>query len=81
LETLFSEPLNITWEEQQLEQVEGFEYRRAIVTADGKTDEEINRRVQNAHQILYQLANTIVGDKDLNEDILDSISTDLTVWN
>ena len=30
------EPLNITWEEEQLEQVEGFEYLRTIVTEDGK---------------------------------------------
>ena len=52
-----------------MEQVEGFEYLGAIVTADGKTDEEINRRVQKANQIFYQLANTIVGDKELNEDI------------
>ena len=62
------EPLNITWEEKQLEQVERFEYLETIVTADGKIDEEIHHRVQKANQIYYQLVNTIVGNKELKED-------------
>jgi hypothetical protein len=49
------EPLNITWEEEQFEQVERFEYLGTIVTADGEIDEEINHRVQKANQKCYQL--------------------------
>jgi hypothetical protein len=59
--------LNITWEEEQLEQVERFEYLRTIVTADGKID-EINYRAQKANQVFYQLANTTVGNEELKED-------------
>ena len=55
-------------EEEQLEQVERFEYLGTVVTADGKIDEEINHSVQKANQIYYQLANTIVGNKQLKED-------------
>jgi hypothetical protein len=44
------------------------EYLGTIVTADGKIDEEINHGLQKAKQIFYQLANTIVGNKELNED-------------
>jgi hypothetical protein len=43
--------LNITWEEEQVEQVQRFEYLGTVVTADGKTEEEINHRVQKANQI------------------------------
>jgi hypothetical protein len=59
------EPLSITWEEEQLEQVERFECLGTIVTEDGKIDEEINHGVQKANQIYYQLPNTIVGNKEL----------------
>jgi hypothetical protein len=45
--------------------VERFEYFGRIVTADVKIDEEINHRVQKANQIYYQLANKIVGNKEL----------------
>jgi hypothetical protein len=62
------EHLNITWEEEQLEQVERFEYLGTVVIADGKTEEEIKHRVQKANQIYYQLENTIVGNKELKED-------------
>ena len=58
------EPLNITRGDERLEQVERFEYLGTVVTADGKTDEEINCRVQKANQIYYKLVNTIVGNKD-----------------
>ena len=51
-----------------LKQVERFEYLGTIVTAAGKIDEEINHRVQKANQIYYQLANTIVGNKELKQD-------------
>jgi hypothetical protein len=43
--------------------VERFEYLGAVVTADGKIDEEIKHRVQKANQIYYQLANTTVRNK------------------
>jgi hypothetical protein len=43
------EPLHISWEEEQFEQVERFEHLGTIVTADGKIYEEINHRVQKAY--------------------------------
>ena len=45
-----------------------FEYLGTIVTADGKIGEEINHGLQKAKQIFYQLANTILGNKELKED-------------
>jgi hypothetical protein len=62
------EPLNITWEEERVEQVERFEYFGTVVTADGKIYEEIHHRAQKVNQIYYQLANTILGNKELKED-------------
>jgi hypothetical protein len=65
---IFEHTRQPSWEEEQLEQVKRFEYLGTIVTADGKVDEEIEYRVKKANKIYYQLANTIVGIKELKVD-------------
>ena len=56
------EHLNITWEEEQLEQVETFEYLGTVVTVYGKIDQEINHTLQKENLIYYQLPNTVAGN-------------------
>jgi hypothetical protein len=75
------EPFNITWEEEQVEQVERFEYVGTVVTADGNIEQgaESKPNILSTSKCRSRKQETTRGYK--NEGTKDSIRTDLTVWN
>ena len=59
------ERLNISWEGQELEQVDNFEYLGTQITCDGRPDSEVRHRVHKANQVYYQLSRSIVGKREI----------------
>jgi hypothetical protein len=60
-----NEELNIKWNESTLEVVEQYNYLGVIVTNDGRTDKEINNRIEKASQIYYEINNMVQGKKEV----------------